>query len=193
MQNISAALFELKMPWISGYLPARNVGSSVKEKLIELLKLNGSESLTKYVPTANRHSLDERVSMLRKGHLAKVPPGSLRPTTVATTGTSYVRDPAVKAWVLKNAGGMCEGCGTAAPFFGQDGLPYLEVHHVMPLASHGTDTTTNAVALCPNCHRRCHFSYDKDEFKLGLYEDVDRLILEVPEPRSLETDTFIDP
>jgi len=69
-----------------------------------------------------------------------------------------------------------------APFIGNDGLPYLEVHHVMPLASHGSDTATNAVALCPNCHRCCHYSNDSDEFKLRLYEKIPRLELEVPEP-----------
>lgn len=75
---------------------------------------------------------------------------------------------------------------------GQDGLPYLEVHHVMPLACHGSDTPSNAVALCPNCHRRCHYAIDRDQFKLALYENIPRLILEVPEPMQLETDVFID-
>jgi len=182
MQNISAALYELKMPHIAGYLPARNIGSAVKEKMVELLQLNDIEFLAPYVPTADVNTLSKKVSSLRKLSFLKIPPGSRHPQLVVKTTSIYVRDPAVKAWVLEAAKGVCEGCDSPAPFVGNDGLPYLEVHHVMPLASHGSDTTTNAVALCPNCHRRCHYSNDTDEFKLRLYEKIPRLKLEVPEP-----------
>ena len=182
MQNISAALYELRMPYIAGYLPARNIGSAVKEKMVELLRLNNIEFLTAYVPTADVNALSVKVSSLRKQPFLKMPPGSRHPQLAVKTTSSYVRDPAVKAWVLKAANGVCEGCDSPAPFIGNDGLPYLEVHHVMPLASHGSDTPTNAVALCPNCHRRCHYSNDSDEFKLRLYEKIPRLQLEVPEP-----------
>lgn len=181
MQNISAALYELKMPYIAGYLPARNIGSTVKEKMIALLSAEGIDSLEAYVPSPEPSTLSKRVSALRQRHLGTIPQGSSAPETVTVTTTSYVRDPAVKAWVLQAAKGICEGCGNPAPFIGTDGLPYLEVHHVMPLSSHGSDKTTNAVALCPNCHRRCHHSTDRDEFKLMLYQQVSRLIVEVPE------------
>jgi len=180
MQNISAALHELKMPYITGYLPARNIGSTVKQKMIALLSMQGLESLEAYVPTADAGTLAQRVSDLMQRQLGVVPKGSSMPTTVTSTVTTYVRDPAVKAWVLQAANGHCEGCGAPAPFKGMDGLPFLEVHHVMPLASHGSDTTANAVALCPNCHRRCHYAFDQAEFKLMLYERIARLAVEVP-------------
>lgn len=185
MQNISAALYELRMPFIVGYKPARNIGSDVKQKMIALLSAYGIESLEPYVPTDDAHALALRVSNLRQRHLGIVPKGSQAPVASTSTITTFVRDPAVKAWVLHAANGNCEACGSPAPFLGVDGLPYLEVHHVMPLASHGSDTTTNAVALCPNCHRRCHYSRDRDEFKIALYERIPRLILEVPELESV--------
>lgn len=184
MQNISAALYELKMPYIAGYKPARNIGADVKEKMRALLSAYGLESLEPYVPTADPASLETRVSELRQRHLGAIPSGSIAPSMSTSTVTSFVRDPAVKAWVLQAAHGHCEACGSPAPFVGNDGLPYLEVHHVMPLSSHGSDRTTNAVALCPNCHRRCHHSIDRDEFKIMLYERIPRLILEVLEPHS---------
>lgn len=182
MQNISAALYELKMPYIAGYLPTRNIGSAVKEKMIALLSIHGIESLEAYVPTSDATQLSIRVSELRQRDLVTIPKGTQSPETHTITTTSYVRDPAVKAWVLQAANAHCEGCGNPAPFRGADGLPYLEVHHVMPLSSHGSDRTSNAVALCPNCHRRCHYSIDRDEFKLMLYQRVPRLVVEVPEP-----------
>lgn len=180
MQNISAALYEMKMPWIAGYLPAKNIGSTVKEKMVMLLRASGIEFLESYVPTADHSALADKVTSLRKHALGVRPLGSFQPATVSTMTTSYVRDPAIKAWVLQLADGHCEGCDTSAPFVGHDGLPYLEVHHVMPLSSSGSDTTTNAVALCPNCHRRCHSSLDRDEFKLSLYQKIPRLIVEAP-------------
>jgi len=192
MQNISAALYELRMPYIAGYLPARNIGSAVKEKMVDLLRLNDIAFLTAYVPTADATALSIKVSSLRKQAFLKMPPGSKHPQLAVKTTATYVRDPAVKAWILKIANGRCEGCKHPAPFIGTDGLPYLEVHHVMPLASHGSDTPTNAVALCPNCHRRCHYSNDSDEFKLRLYEEIPRLQLEVPEPIDAQTYESID-
>ena len=192
MQNISAALYELKMPYIAGYLPARNIGSTVKEKMVELLKQNDIEFLAAYVPTADVCALSTKVTSLRQQAYLKMPPGSTHPQLTVKATSSYVRDPAVKAWVLKKAEGICEGCNHPAPFVGNDGLPYLEVHHVMPLASHGSDTPTNTVALCPNCHRRCHYSNDSDEFKLRLYEKIPRLKLEVPEPIDAGTYDSID-
>ena len=77
---------------------------------------------------------------------------------VSTFG--FVRDPQVIAWVLQRAAGSCELCGEPAPFVRRDGAPFLEVHHVRPLADGGSDRVTNAAALCPNCHRRCHLAKD---------------------------------
>ncbi len=85
------------------------------------------------------------------------------------------------AWIVKRvrdlADGKCELCLKPAPFnskrAGQP--PYLEVHHVVPLSSGGPDTICNAVALCPNCHARCHHSFDAQVATNSLYENVARL------------------
>lgn len=70
----------------------------------------------------------------------------------------YVRNPDVVAEVLHRATGNCEACGEAAPFIrSSNGTPYLEVHHRTQLSDGGDDTVENAVALCPNCHRKKHF------------------------------------
>jgi 5-methylcytosine-specific restriction protein A len=181
MQNISAVLYNLKMPRISGYLPARNVGTGVSEKIIAALGLNGIAEFDAFIPTADPIALANKVSALRRRELAMPPNGSLAPEVLTTI---------VKAWILMTSNGICEGCDLPAQFVGQDGLPYLEVHHIMPLSSHGSDRITNAVALCPICHRRCHYSLDRDEFRLCLYQKIDRLRLEVPEPAA--TDEFVD-
>lgn len=70
----------------------------------------------------------------------------------------YERNPYVVREVLARAAGVCEQCGADAPFLrSTDGQPYLEVHHQVRLADGGEDTVENAIAACPNCHRRAHY------------------------------------
>lgn len=68
------------------------------------------------------------------------PMGADRPKASAISTTQYLRDLAVKAWVLKVAGGYCDCCKNPAPFRCPDNAPYLEVHHVIPLSEGGADT-----------------------------------------------------
>lgn len=179
MQNISAAVYDLRIPQIKGYLPARKIGPKVKETLTRLLHENGIATFAAFVPTPDSRSLEEQVAVLRRNGLGKIPGGISSPIAVTLSKRVFERDPAVKAWVLQAANGICEGCGFPAPFNGLDGFPHLEVHHVLPLSAQGSDTVSNAVALCPNCHRRCHFAVNRDEFKLALYEKIPRLVREV--------------
>lgn len=81
------------------------------------------------------------------------------PRRVRVTLNAFVRNPDVIAEVLLRAKGICELCGAPAPFARRtDGKPYLEVHHKVKLADGGEDTVENAVAVCPNCHRREHYA-----------------------------------
>jgi hypothetical protein len=78
---------------------------------------------------------------------------------VAVTSFVFARNPDVVAEVLYRARGICQACGNQAPFNRRsDQSPYLEVHHKTPLASGGEDTVENAIALCPNCHRKAHYA-----------------------------------
>jgi 5-methylcytosine-specific restriction protein A len=80
------------------------------------------------------------------------------PGTRTVVVNVYVRNPYVVAEVLERASGVCERCSLPAPFRKKkDGSPYLEVHHVIRLADGGEDTVRNAIAVCPNCHRKLHF------------------------------------
>lgn len=81
------------------------------------------------------------------------------PNRIEVVAVSFVRNPDVVAEVLFRASGYCEYCKNPAPFIRRaDNSPYLEVHHIIPLAEDGEDTVVNAVALCPNCHRRAHYA-----------------------------------
>lgn len=177
MQNISSVLEDAGMARIKGYLPAQNVGAKTKNKIIQMLQKLGAFVPDDYKPSADQEIFDKRVSLILKKGVKDTPVGQENPLQIITTTTAYVRDPLVKAWVLDNAKGKCEGCGCPAPFLNIEGVPFLEVHHVMPLADGGTDKVENAVALCPNCHRRCHMSNDKVLFSMALYDSVSRLVV----------------
>jgi 5-methylcytosine-specific restriction protein A len=180
MRNISSVLYDLKLPYLPQWRPARNVGSRVKARIVGLIPKTDIFKLEIYSETTERDLLEKRVSLLRKQKEIALPNGSLQPDWEMKNIKFFYRNPAIKAWILENAKGICEGCDSPAHFRGSDGLPYLEVHHVLPLSQGGSDRTENTVALCSNCHTRCHYSIDRDEFKLYLYQKVIRL--RVPDP-----------
>lgn len=88
-------------------------------------------------------------------------PGKSRVNT-----TVYYRDPVIAAAVKERANGKCDLCGQPAPFNNANGLPYLEEHHLSRLADGGDDSIDNAVALCPNCHRKMHIVKDEKDTEM---------------------------
>lgn len=58
--------------------------------------------------------------------------------------------------IKRMANGKCQLCGQVLDYKDSAGRPYLEAHHVIPLADDGPDSIDNMVALCPNCHRKMH-------------------------------------
>lgn len=86
-----------------------------------------------------------------------------KPTASTVQAKVYHRDPTIAAYVKKRANGQCQLCGMKAPFEDQNGLPYLECHHLEWLSKGGEDSLDNCVALCPNCHRRMHILNDRKD------------------------------
>lgn len=172
MQNISYVMTLLGRDWLPGLKPAKNVGANVAAEIEAMIaQVEGKQ----YVPVA-AFEIEVREEAKRKS--LEKPEGNPCPTATLSVITQYQRDAAVKAWVLQHAKGVCESCGQAAPFRGSDGQPYLEVHHVRQLADNGSDTVTNAVALCPNCHRAAHYGENSRALVSYFYERITRLVRE---------------
>jgi 5-methylcytosine-specific restriction protein A len=111
-----------------------------------------------YVQRELQDLVAQASTMSRQDRLARLTNAPKKPQTIRTFSTAFVRNPDVVAEVLFRAEGQCEGCKKPAPFVSKaTGDPYLEVHHITPLAQGGDDTVDNAWALCPNCHREKHF------------------------------------
>lgn len=169
MQNISAVLSLMGREWLVGLKPAAHVGKNIADRIERLL--NESEGLGD--PGKVAFEIDVREKRRR---LPLTPPtGSEVPVRISTASQTFVRDSGVKAWVLERADGNCENCCEPAPFITPDGMPYLEVHHLRRLADGGSDRITNAVALCPNCHRRIHYGTDGEAIRSGLLARLQEL------------------
>ncbi len=111
---------------------------------------NVDQDLDRKVKEAQTLSSEER-----HRRLAESPK---HPEKVLVNTTMFLRNQYVISEVLTRANGVCESCHAPAPFIRvSDGTPYLEVHHRVRLADGGEDTVSNAVALCPNCHRKAHY------------------------------------
>lgn len=177
MRNISSYLQSIGSPILIGYLPANNTGTTGLAAISEILE--SRLNLQSYTPTEDISLLDVQVKRLLREGIYYKPKGMLHPqSAILNNQKVYLRDPRVKAWILQNSGGNCEGCLQNAPFISIEGYPFLEVHHMKHLSENGSDRVENTVALCPNCHRRCHLSADKESFKEFLYQKINRLELE---------------
>ena len=172
MQNISYVFSLMGRDWVKGLKPAKNVGSNVFREITEIIS-----DLENKLPDEYALFQNDVINYL-KNTKNSPPSGSKKPKKSQTSSTKYVRDPEVVAWILNFANGICECCKKPAPFYKEDGTSFLEVHHLKQLADGGSDTTTNAIAVCPNCHRELHFGVNKVNIKMKLYDSVNRLIQE---------------
>lgn len=160
---VSRSIIDL---WEKGRHPEND---ELEKYFISSVETAASSSLEQYSVPADIETvdqLDEHLTIAlensarlpaeeRKKRLAQAGPF---PQRIQLTTYVFVRNPDVIIEVLARANGVCENCGRVAPFKrARDGSPYLEVHHVNPLSAGGKDTVSNALALCPNCHRYLHF------------------------------------
>jgi 5-methylcytosine-specific restriction enzyme A len=99
-----------------------------------------------------------------------------KPKRAATTINPFVRNSAVVVLVKRRANGACERCGIPAPFLDRFMNPFLECHHIKSLAEDGVDDETNAIALCPNCHREAHFSVYRPTISRELAKRLKKIL-----------------
>lgn len=142
-----------------GYFSRASAG--LKAALLEELSRLGRNR-----PAVSQTDLDDELASEVKKSLTRSPDERRRRLDEAAKTPSrelcqvwvFKRNPDVVAEVLSTAARCQEdGCKNPIPFGKTDAQPFLEVHHVVPLSDGGEDTVENAVALCPNCHRKRHY------------------------------------
>lgn len=75
--------------------------------------------------------------------------------------TRYERDPRNRKAAIKIHGTKCMACGfDFEKVYGERGKDYIEVHHVVPLATRDAeikiDPEKDLIVVCANCHRMIH-------------------------------------
>ncbi|WP_161633189.1 MULTISPECIES: HNH endonuclease signature motif containing protein [unclassified Labrenzia] len=181
MHNISYLMKALGMDVIDGYKPLGHIGRPATVLIRIINEVFGRQDIHE-APVADPEDFEvrlqsERVKLKRGGGAdAGPPPGHQTVDKAPRTASTYKRDPVVQAWVEAQAQGICELCRKPAPFKRDDGSPFLEVHHVRPLAEGGPDTVCNAVAVCPNCHRELHSGANRNKLRLAIIKAVDRVL-----------------
>ena len=153
------------------YIRGHRQWSAAVNNLIKYFESDlSSKSLEKSFPsTFDKDDLQKYVNQLINEPLSGMPKGNKNPSIKYQKTKVIKRDPKVIAWILQNSGERCEGCNKKAPFIrDKNNTPYLEVHHIKQLKDGGADTVKNSIALCPNCHRKAHYSIEKKEFTRKL-------------------------
>ncbi|TYR81844.1 HNH endonuclease [Priestia megaterium] len=112
--------------------------------------------------------IDEAVSQIDLKHFSL---HELRHISETSTNI-YKRTAAMQQYALTRAGGICEACGTKAPFMKRDGTPFLEIHHLTRLSDSGLNHPDKVAAICPNCHSRVHIGEDAKEYNEKLGQKV---------------------
>jgi hypothetical protein len=140
--------------WVTEKVPGALSFTGLCKRCRPDAPLDAAEMLRRTFVSATDQALRDGVGA-RRARLERANP---KPGVRFVMTRVFVRNPDVVAEVLHRAQGRCETCHDEAPFNSRStGEPYLEVHHRIPLADNGLDTVENAIALCPNCHRYCHY------------------------------------
>lgn len=169
MQNISYVYASLNKQWLIGLKPAKHAGTRVASIIRKcILKLDNTV-------ISEENIFPPPLIEPSNNPALKKPKGVINPQTSAITVIKMSRDSQVKNWILKTANGNCECCKKSAPFVLDNGQQFLEVHHLKPLAGGGSDTVSNAIALCPNCHRELHYGKDREKKLNKLYSSLPRV------------------
>lgn len=150
-----------------GYHERRGRDRSGRERTVIVFEL----SLLSDLAAADK-SNDEQLSALSLEALRQRAIAASAPekTPAGRKRNVWKRSQIIRLYVLERANGNCEGCGARAPFLTQEREPYLEPHHIRRLSDGGPDDPRWMVAVCPNCHRRAHYSADAEPFNRSLVE-----------------------
>ncbi len=123
---------------------------AVRDVLAYIARFKSSDTVSTATQRAIAGLSDEKLMKMAGGASSGPAP------KYTAAATLRKRNPYLPEMVKRRANGVCELCGCVLDYNDGGGRPYLEVHHIVPLADDGADELTNMVALCPNCHRKMH-------------------------------------
>lgn len=143
-------------------------GNPRRAIIFGLLPISDNATLTSSVtlPVALHRDVGQMRQLISSASIAK------NATVKERVQKVYERSVLIAEYARSRANGICEACDAPAPFETPDGRPFLEVHHIDRLADGGPDLPDRVSAICPNCHRRCHYAADAATFNAAIRERI---------------------
>lgn len=139
-----------------------NIGSSLFAAKISASAYSEDEITANVLKNASQETI-----------FARAKQASGKPNRRVVSRDDFVRNPFVVKAALIRSKGACETLGCKNILFPRDdGSPYMEVHHIVPLGEHGDDTLINVAALCPHCHRELHFGRSRMARRAALIAHI---------------------
>lgn len=169
---VSLETIRLRVPGLAWARYPRSIHTPVPKMASAIRRLVARRRVDRHPGLDNRSLAVASLEELRAVALLKAR-SSLSPKQAAAVRRAG--SDAIRRYALLRAGGVCESCGTDAPFVTPDGSSYLEVHHIFRRADGGADHPFKVIAVCPNCHRRAHHSADAKSFASKLRRQVEKI------------------
>jgi len=120
---------------------------------------------------AENADLDEDLTASLKGQ-------SVLPKRLKRVHEIFERNQKVVKKLKAEYDGICQVCGIENLIETDSGF-YSEGHHVIPLGEKGYTSYENVIVLCPLCHRKLHYSKDREQLKeMILYSEGHKLLIE---------------
>lgn len=107
--------------------------------------------------------LDNGIQLNIEAHDSPLKYDSSRSQVMRTS--AYIRA-LLRTQISMYTDGKCELCGKPAPFSDNNGDPYLELHFIDDDSDVAKPDPSNAVVLCPNCHRKIHVLGNEEDNKV---------------------------
>jgi len=158
---------------VTGYHERTGGDSAGNQRHAIVFELIPVDDMHRQIPdSANHEGLS--LSSIPENELRRIAesPSSAETTPDERRKSAQKRSRALREYVLRRAGGNCEGCGNRAPFVTDRGIPYLEVHYLRRPSDVGPESPLWVAALCPNCHRRVHWGGDASEYNQRIIENI---------------------
>jgi len=90
------------------------------------------------------------------------------PEKIEHTYSIYERNQKLVGMLKAHYKGRCQICELENIIETDSGGFYTEGHHLIPLGEKGSDNPTNVVALCLLCHKKLHYSKNRENLKKQL-------------------------
>jgi predicted HNH restriction endonuclease len=133
--------------------------NNIEAKIRQQLQVLRNDGLITFLDNTGHYTL-RGVDLLdsEKEEVASIDLSREEPEKREYLVETYVRKVKWVKQAIDKLGYNCllHNCGNT--FLREDGIPYIEVHHIIPLCKGGEDRLWNLSVLCAHHHRMAHFA-----------------------------------